>query len=560
MTKVINTSICTLSMLLALACGVEPDPVETTETMRPEVVQLLAARQERLTGVKVAKAGFETRQNEVTLAPNVTARLGDGLVPGAVLPQPQHLGASGFSRTEISAPNPAAGFFGHKSTSGDYNCDGIADVAVSQNGWTGDLGRVLIYMGSASGLPSTPSYTIVGTVQQARFGFGLATLDFDNDSGACDDLAIHSYGEDASRGRVFLYLGSTSWANRTDFTAGTGADYYFTLNMLTSASTERLGWGLAGADMNGDGNDDLVFSHFNATSGGFAQVLVVFGRSTVTLMTGSASPKPITMPGGADLLVTGGDYDDSFGQVIANGGLLDSDTYEDLIIGAYTTSPTAYDGAVYVVEGNNDAVGGSTVTLPIASSNRVTEIAGTTAANGFGFDVAGVGDFNNDGTNEFLVSEPYHTSGSNTSMGKVYVFEYDTNPKPTDETDAAFVINNDNTSPASDLFGRGPANGADISGADGCDLNSDGFSDIVISSNNTGSGNYGSVYVFLGATGTLADLNASDADYTWSGATGDTSFGLSNTFAADANNDTYPDIIVSEPYYSSNTGRFWFYY
>ena len=134
MTKVIITSICTLSMLFALACGVEPDPVETAETLRPEVVQLLAARQERLSGVPVGTADIQTRQNVVTLAPNVTAKLGNGLVSGAVLPQPQHLGASGFSRTEISAPNPAAGFFGHKSTSGDFNCDGIADVPARQNG------------------------------------------------------------------------------------------------------------------------------------------------------------------------------------------------------------------------------------------------------------------------------------------------------------------------------------------------------------------------------------------------------------------------------------------
>ena len=560
MTKVFITSICTLSMLFVLACGGEQELTQTGETLRPEVAQLLAARQERLTGLPAVATRVQARQNVVALAPNVTAEIGDGFVSGSVLPQPQHLGASGFSRTEISAPNPAAGFFGHKSTAGDFNCDGITDVAVSQNGWTGDLGRVLIYFGSASGLPSTPSITITGTVAQARFGFSLATLDGDNDANSCDDLAIHSYGEDASRGRVFLYLGRTTWSNRTDFTANVGADLYFTPNILTSSATERMGWGLTGADMNGDGHDDLVFGHFNATSGGFAQILVIFGRSNVPVMGNGSSPKPLTMPGAADLMITGGSYDHSFGQVIENGGRLDSDVYEDIIIGAYTDAPPNYDGAVYVVEGAADAIGSQPVSLAIGSSSRVNKITATSAGNGFGFDVAGVGDFNNDGTNEFLVSEPYHTSGSDTSMGKVYVFEFDVTPKPTDETDAAFTIDNNNVSPASDLFGRGPANGADISGVDGCDLNNDGFSDIVFGANNTGAGNYGSVYVFMGRSGALSNLTATGASYTWSGASGDTSFGLSNTFANDANNDTYPDVIVSEAYYNSNVGRFWFYY
>ena len=559
MTKGFITSMCALSMLLALGCGGETEPVNTGETMRPEVVQLLAARQERLTGVPVNTAAIQRTPQEATLDPSIRTNAGQVFVPGAVFPKPQHLGASGFSSTSIGAPTSGA-FYGLQTATGDYNCDGITDVAVSQNGHMGNLGRVLIYMGSASGLPTAYSYQIAGTVASARFGFALATLQFDGDAAGCDDLAIHSYGEDSNRGRVFLYLGRSTWTDRTDFTAGVGADVYFTLNMLTSASTERMGWGLAAADINGDGYDDVIFSHFNATSGGFAQVLAVFGRSGVPVMGNNSSPKPITMPGGADLIISGGSYDNSFGQVIANAGLLDAGAHEEIIIGAYTDSPPNYNGAVYVVEGNGDAVGGATVTLPIASSTRVNKITATSAATGFGFAAAGVGDFNNDGTNEFLVTEPYHTTGGNTSMGKAYIFEFDVTPKPSDETDAAATINNNQTSPASDLFGRGPANGAMISGADGCDLNRDGFSDIVFGANNTGAGTYGSVYVFLGATGTLSNLTATGANYTWSGAAGETSFGLTNAFSADANNDTYADIIIGEPYYSSNTGRIWFYY
>ncbi len=552
-----------LSLLLAVGCGTEREPEVAGVTLRPEVVELLSARQARLTGRVIQNPSrivdVEKRQNVLRIGPNVEAAINkQKLVDGVNLPNPQHLGASSFTNSVINAPSTSA-FFGQQSVTGDFNCDGHSDIAVAQDGYTGTYGRILLFFGSTSGPASTYSYQVVGTVAQAKFGFTLAALQFDGDASDCTDLAVHAYADDSSRGRVFMYLGRSTWTDRTDFTAGTGADLYFTLNVLTAGANERLGWGLAGADVNGDGYDDMVFSHFNATSGGFAQVLVVYGRSGVPTMSGNSSPKPITLPGGADLLITGGDYDNSFGQFIANGGALDSSTGEEILISAFTDSPPNYNGAIYVVEGASDTVGGSPTTLAIGSSSRVNKISGTSATTGFGFEVGGIGDFNDDGTTEFVVSEPYHTAGGNSSMGKAYIFEFDTSPIPSDETDAVATISNNNTSPASDLFSRGLANGTNIHTSAGCDLDSDGYSDIVLSSNNTGSGNYGSVYVWLGSPGTLSNLTTSGADYTWNGATGETSFGLNNNFALDANNDTYPDLIISEPYYSSNTGRIWYY-
>src|SRR6266568_780792 len=64
------------------------------------------------------------------------------------------------------------------ATAGDVNHDGFSDVIVGapfyDNGQT-DEGRAFVYLGSASGLATTPAWTAESDQASALFGFSVAT-------------------------------------------------------------------------------------------------------------------------------------------------------------------------------------------------------------------------------------------------------------------------------------------------------------------------------------------------------------------------------------------------
>jgi hypothetical protein len=132
---------------------------------------------------------------------------------------------------------------------GDFDGDGIADVAVGVP--ESDLGRpqggaVFIYKGAATGLPATPTWTLVGDSDTAALGSVMAAGDLDGDGK--DDLAISEPFADvtvADSGAVLLFR----------FTA---EGPVLMRDPLTGLGRGNFGAALAIADIDNDGDKDLI--------------------------------------------------------------------------------------------------------------------------------------------------------------------------------------------------------------------------------------------------------------------------------------------------------------
>ncbi|MBK7876822.1 MAG: VCBS repeat-containing protein [Planctomycetes bacterium] len=484
-----------------------------------------------------------------------------------------HGSASGLATTPTTTLNnpPSAPDFGtHTTCLGDIDGDGYDDVAVgapSASIGSSSEGAVFVYRGSATGVITTPHWTLTGGGSNRRRGIVQYAGDVNGDGR--DDVLV---GEDrtGTAATAVLYAGSTS--------ALPGAPIWtVSLSSIPSSGMNRIGAISGAGDVNADGFDDLLLGLPAAASSGVnPRVLLFLGNAT------GAATSPVWQ-----VQANTGPSHETFGSCVRPLGDLQGDGYADfcvgdpspqtlrIYLGNASGSPTLLggpgwsDGFGPITAGDVDgdglpdfvaaivsAGGGSNAQLyrgsPSGFIGSPTTIIGPGGSAQFGTQAGAAGDVNGDGRADVFVTAPRY-SDSHTDEGGIFVyFGEPTLPPllvPTTGTTA--------------LAGSGAARFGSSISMNG-DVNGDGRSDLLVGAPSSDAGGLDSGSVALHRAG-LAGLESVAG---WSFPTSPTGFagheiGASAALAGDVNNDGFGDVLVGAPGTSNgqaNEGRAYLFY
>ena len=313
---------------------------------------------------------------------------GTATTPATTLAGPAADGAVG----SIGSDGPYGGFGGSIASAGDVNGDGYGDVIVGVFGWPGGLatgtsdsgtGRAYLFLGTASGLDSSPVTTLTGLRPRGQFARSLAGAGDVNRDGY-GDIVVGAPDAVLSRGAAYIYLGSPS---------GLAASPSTTLVPSPDMGGYFGGSVASAGDVNGDGFADVIIGARGAEYVGGAYVYL--GTS------GGLSATPAALLRGLD-----GQHG-AFGNAVATAGDVNGDGYADIVVSAVGAQALA--GRVYVFMGGASGV-------PITPAAVLSGPGGV--AGNFGRSLAGAGEVNGDGYADIIVG----AVGAQARTGRIFLY------------------------------------------------------------------------------------------------------------------------------------------
>ena len=346
------------------------------------------------------------------------------------------------------------GLFGYSvSTSGDYDGDGWLDILIgSANPGAGvDVGQGSVYLIWGNQDLYNSEYQSIDVAQMlandgavafrgsldpqssvwSGLGYGGTNVGDINGDGI-DDLAIPvpyaTVNNNANNGTVRIIFGSSKRSdlvnldlNNLDESRG---------SMFNGAGPDSF-WGTSvssAGDYNGDGINDFLIG------GDFADAVKATGDDTArggkaVLIFGNRDgsfPRNLDEVNGVNgLIIKGDNYGDELGFSVSSAGDINGDGYADIVIGSpgETVWNKTNAGVAYVVWGRATDKDNPTITIEV--KNILGEvgfaIVGRQAQGNLGYRVSEIGDINNDGYSDILVSAPGISYDDMSASGEAYV-------------------------------------------------------------------------------------------------------------------------------------------
>lgn len=352
-----------------------------------------------------------------------------------------------------------------------------------------------------------------GEAENDGAGQALAVGDLNNDG--YDDMVIGASGTE--NGSVYIFYGGETVLD-TDASLST-ADAV--INGESAGDT--LGKSVAMGDFNGDNYDDLLIGANGEDDGGASAgaVYVIYGSETA--LSGTQTVTAID-----DLTIIGEDASDSFGFAVAAGNL-DGDSYSDIIVGAHLADSTL--GAAYVFYGS--------ATIAVTNASAATaKISGTGDSFTFVGEVITVGDVQNDGKDELMLTTRYSATDPDTPLASTGNFMYFGS-----STRIASSVISSSSNKWFQITNHGDAQ-SHIG-----DVNGDGYDDVFIANGSeNGAGTLrGGVYLFYGGPENdpfPSSPSTSNEDASWIGGLNNEVVGQA-VYTADTNGDGYKELLIS---------------
>jgi hypothetical protein len=368
---------------------------------------------------------------------------------------------------------------------------------------------LLALSGATNSAAQGEQWLVEGNQSQAHLGQTVARAGDVNGDGYSDLLVGGRFDfGNGGTGVAYAYYGSAQGLDTLpDWTAPNDQPNQYAFLALAGAG-----------DVNGDGYDDVVVgaSHHSDDETEEGRAYLYYGSP------GGLSSTPGWVVDGNQRIMY-------FGTAVAGVGDVNSDGYDDVLVGApYKRDPATGDlvGQALLYMGSPGGL----------SSTPAWTVVGTRGEIYFGGRLNAAGDVNGDGYDDFMVSD-YFFSGDQQQEGRVRLYHGSANgpasvPAWTADGNQAYAY-----------FGSALGLAGDVNG--------DGFDDVVIgaSSFNNPESDEGRAYVYYGSAGGLS----STPGWTAEGNQYKAHFGNSVDSAGDTNGDGYEDVIIGA--YAFNNGE-----